>query len=105
MAEPATSSPPADAPSAIASPAAPAPSASAGDAPPSRWRFASIFALRRTIPLWAQAVLGILCVTLCLLGWWRVTRGDYEHRIIGYYALPSPRETFEAFADLWFDEE
>src|SRR5438105_45219 len=98
--------PPADAQSAIASPAAPAPNVPSDANPMTRKPAASIFALRRPIPLWMQAVLGIACVTVCLVGWWWVTRGaEDEQRMVAHYALPSPRETFEALPDLWFNED
>src|SRR4051794_37797015 len=112
MVEPAKSSPsdakagqmpPPDASSSIASPAAPAAGLVAGATAPLSPR-SSIFALRRAIPIWAQAVLGIVCVSLCLLVWWWVTRGDYEDRIVSSIYFPSPRETFEAFPSLWFDQ-
>ncbi len=80
--------------------------ASSGDTPRGPSIIGSIFALRRSIPIWAQAVLGIACVTVCLLIWWYVTRGPEEQRIIpSAKGLPSPRETFDSFSRLWFDRE
>jgi NitT/TauT family transport system permease protein len=65
-----------------------------------------LFALRRSIPLWAQAVLGILCIAACLATWWYVTHGPPTERIVSYFTLPSPKETFSKFyPDLWVDLE
>jgi NitT/TauT family transport system permease protein len=66
----------------------------------------ALFALRRNIPLWVQAVLGILCLAACLGTWWYVTRGEPDERILSYYTLPSPKETFSKFyPELWIDRE
>jgi NitT/TauT family transport system permease protein len=63
-------------------------------------------ALRRSVPLWAQVVLGILCVAVCLGLWWYVTRGEPDERILSYYTIPSPKETFSKFyPELWVERE
>ncbi len=68
--------------------------------------FGLIFGLRRSMPVWGQAVLGIACVTVCLVAWWYVTRGPEEQRIIpSAKGLPSPREAFDSFPRLWFERE
>jgi NitT/TauT family transport system permease protein len=46
----------------------------------------------------------MLCLALCLLIWWAVTRGPSEDRIIPYGIFPSPGETVAAFHSLWFDK-
>jgi NitT/TauT family transport system permease protein len=63
--------------------------------------FRALFALRKEIPPWQSALFGLLCVALVFGLWWFVTRS--EHRIIDYYTLPSPAETFESFPSLWFE--
>jgi ABC-type nitrate/sulfonate/bicarbonate transport system permease component len=63
------------------------------------------FALRQpptTVQSW---FFGILCLATVLALWWFVTRGEGSERILGYFTLPSPRETFESFHSLWFDRE
>jgi NitT/TauT family transport system permease protein len=45
--------------------------------------------------------LGVLCVAACLAGWWFVTRGDAEARLISPIALPSPQETFSRLPELF----
>jgi NitT/TauT family transport system permease protein len=65
-----------------------------------------LFALRSTLPVWSQVVLGILCLAGCLGGWWYVTRGEPDQRLVSYYTLPSPKETFSQFyPGLWIDRE
>ncbi len=62
------------------------------------------FALRRSVPGWQAALMGILGVSACLLLWWFVTRGAPEERIIPpSKGLSSPAETFASFPSLWFD--
>lgn len=60
------------------------------------------FTLRGDVPLWLQLLLGALCIALVFLVWWYVTRGEAEERIVNYYTLPSPTETFGKFyPELW----
>ncbi len=44
---------------------------------------------------------GAGCIGLVLLVWWFLSRGEGDARIIDAYTLPSPKETFESFPDLW----
>jgi NitT/TauT family transport system permease protein len=68
-----------------------------------RGSLADLFALRKEIPLWQQALAGLLCVALVFGLWWYVTRGETEEdRIL---AMPSPAETFGAFPTVWYDLE
>lgn len=70
-----------------------------------RHYFGDLFALRKEAPLWQVPIFSLLCVTLCALLWWWLTRGEAEERILGYSTLPSPAETFASFPSLWFDRE
>ena len=65
----------------------------------------TLLTIRSEIPFWQRMFFGIACVALCLGLWWFVTRGEAEQRILGPTVLPSPRETFATFPDLWFDRE
>ncbi len=65
------------------------------------WRW---MALRREIPRWEAALLGLFCVALCFGGWWLLTRENADgERILAVYVLPSPSETFQEFPSLWFE--
>lgn len=60
--------------------------------------------LRKPVGQVPAALLGMSCVLLCLAGWWFVTRGfEGESRIVGPLTLPSPKETFGEFKNLWFE--
>jgi len=59
--------------------------------------------LRTPIAAWKAVALGFACVGLILLGWWFLTRGPVEERIVNPLTLPSIGETFGAFHELWFD--
>ena len=59
--------------------------------------------LRKPLSRWQALGLGMSCVLLCLAGWWFVTLGAYESRIVGPLTLPSPAETFGKFSELWND--
>jgi ABC-type nitrate/sulfonate/bicarbonate transport system permease component len=59
--------------------------------------------LRRPVPIWQSILFGACCLALCLAGWWFVTRGEPEARILSPAVLPSPGETFATFPSLWFD--
>ena len=62
------------------------------------------WALRRPVPRWQGALLGLACIMSFLALWWLFTRGDTgEDRLIGPSTLPSPEETFGEFHDLWFE--
>lgn len=60
--------------------------------------------LRKPVPHWEAFLLGAACVALCLAGWWFVTRGEAEERIVGPITLPSPHETFSRFDDLFSEQ-
>ena len=61
------------------------------------------WALRRPVPRWQAALLGVACVVSVLALWWLLTRGSTgEDRLIGPLTLPRPEETFGKFHDLWF---
>jgi ABC-type nitrate/sulfonate/bicarbonate transport system permease component len=62
------------------------------------------FALRRQVPGWQAALMGVVGVSACLGLWWFVTLGAPEERIISpSKGLSSPAETFASFPSLWFD--
>jgi ABC-type nitrate/sulfonate/bicarbonate transport system permease component len=67
--------------------------------PPSRR-----FALRSDIPQWKTLFYGALCIAVCGGIWWFLTRGETaESRILNPYILPSPKEAFESFPELWYN--
>jgi ABC-type nitrate/sulfonate/bicarbonate transport system permease component len=56
----------------------------------------------RDTPSYVEGLLfGTGCIGLLLLVWWFLSRGEGDARIIDAYTLPSPKETFESFPDLW----
>jgi NitT/TauT family transport system permease protein len=60
--------------------------------------------LRAEAPFWQVVAFGMLAIALCLGGWWFLTRGEPEERILPpSKGLPSPGETFASFPSLWFD--
>jgi len=62
------------------------------------------FTLRREVPAWQGAVMGLAGVCACFALWWYVTRGVAEERIIPpSKGLSSPAETFASFHSLWFE--
>jgi NitT/TauT family transport system permease protein len=66
----------------------------------------SYFALRRPVPQWQAALLGLGCILVVLGIWYVLTAGEQsEDRIIPYTTLPSPAETFSQtkLKELWFD--
>jgi NitT/TauT family transport system permease protein len=63
------------------------------------------FTLRKPVPPVQAVLLGVLCVACCAIGWWAVTYGPNEERLVGPLTLPSPAETFAQFHDLWFEFE
>src|SRR5262245_31686313 len=62
------------------------------------------FKLRKPGPMWESFLLGIACIALCLSGWWFLTRGPVETRIIGPLTLPSPSETFSQLSELFGED-
>jgi ABC-type nitrate/sulfonate/bicarbonate transport system permease component len=71
------------------------------DKPASGWP--PLFALRREIPRWLAVLFGLLCIALCAGGWWYLTKGAPEERMVSPSILPSPQATFGDFRSLWFD--
>jgi ABC-type nitrate/sulfonate/bicarbonate transport system permease component len=59
------------------------------------------FTLRKPAPIWESFLLGLLCIGLVLLGWWAITRGPAEERLVGPLTLPSPYETFSKTKELF----
>jgi ABC-type nitrate/sulfonate/bicarbonate transport system permease component len=56
----------------------------------------------RDAPSYAEGLaFGAACIAFVLLVWWLLTLGEGDARIVDAYTLPSPRETFESFPDLW----
>ncbi|HEX3447683.1 MAG TPA: ABC transporter permease [Isosphaeraceae bacterium] len=69
-----------------------------------RWLLDLRFALRRGLPAWQAAFMGLVGVFVCLALWWFLTNGPTEERIIPpSKGLSSPAETFASFHSLWFD--
>jgi len=63
------------------------------------------FTLRREVPPWQRALMGVACLCACFALWWYLTRGAPEERIIPRgNGLATPFETFESFPSLWFDK-
>jgi len=59
----------------------------------------------RDVPSYAEGlVFGAGCIGLVLLVWWFLSAGEGDSRIIDAYTLPTPKETFESFPDLWHRE-
>ena len=93
--------------SASTKPAAPAESGSRRDS--TGW-FARTWrewtTLRKPVPTWQAVFLGVLCIAACGSVWWFITLGDVaEERLVSPASIPSPRETFSKFHDLWFEYE
>jgi NitT/TauT family transport system permease protein len=87
---------------AMAAPAVPAAATPAAAARPRRrtWKF---FGIRQSAPRWQVLFFSLLCIATVGALWWYLTSGPYEERIVSYNKLPSPRETFSTFKELWFD--
>ena len=62
-----------------------------------------MFRLRTPIAAWQAIFWSALCIALCGVLWWFVTRGDAEERLFSPLVLPSPTETFAKFHSLWYD--
>ncbi|MCX6904100.1 MAG: ABC transporter permease subunit [Verrucomicrobia bacterium] len=61
--------------------------------------------VRRELPETNALGLTVLFVSLLLLGWWFVTRGETpEQRILNPIILPSPMEVLQAFPRLHFEQ-
>ena len=59
--------------------------------------------LRKPVSRLQAVGLGVACILLCLTGWWLITHGANESRLVGPLTLPSPAETFSKFSELWND--
>jgi len=57
--------------------------------------------LRKPVPVWEAFLLGAACILLCGAGWWLITRGEGEQRLVGPLTLPSPEETFSQLPRLF----
>lgn len=56
----------------------------------------------RDAPSYAEGLaFGAACIAFVLLVWWLLTVGEGDARLVDAYTLPSPKETFESFPDLW----
>jgi ABC-type nitrate/sulfonate/bicarbonate transport system permease component len=56
----------------------------------------------RDTPSYAEGlVFGAGCIGFVLFVWWLLTAGEGDARLVDAYTLPSPKETFESFPDLW----
>jgi ABC-type nitrate/sulfonate/bicarbonate transport system permease component len=56
----------------------------------------------RDAPSYSEGLaFGAACIAFVLLVWWLLTLGEGDARIVDAYTLPSPKETFESFPDLW----
>lgn len=60
-------------------------------------------ALRKPLARWKAIALGLMCVLIAFVAWAGVTSGAAEERLVGPLTLPSPRETFGKFNELWVD--
>ena len=47
---------------------------------------------------------GAGCIGFVLLVWWFLSAGEGDSRIVDAYTLPTPKETFQSFPDLWHRE-
>lgn len=56
--------------------------------------------IRGQVPPTAAVVLGLIPLVLMLLGWWMLTRGAPEERVLSPVILPSPGEVVESLGDL-----
>lgn len=60
-------------------------------------------ALRKPLARWKAITLGLMCVLAAFVAWAAITSGTAEERLVGPLTLPSPRETFGKFRELWVD--
>jgi NitT/TauT family transport system permease protein len=65
----------------------------------------SWFEIRGPIGTIERIVLGIVPIVLILVGWWFITHGAQQDRIISSAILPSPLEVVKSFPSLWFQAE
>lgn len=71
--------------------------------PVRRW-LRDLITLRKPVPRWEALSLSVLCVLVVLAGWWFITRGEPEERIVGPITLPSPHETFAIVPELFSED-
>ncbi len=56
----------------------------------------------RDAPSYAEGlVFGAACIGFILFLWWLLTVGEGDARLVDAYTLPSPRDTFGSFGELW----
>ena len=56
----------------------------------------------RDTPTYVEGlVFGAGCIALMLFVWWFLSAGEGDSRIVDAYTLPTPKETFESFPELW----
>jgi ABC-type nitrate/sulfonate/bicarbonate transport system permease component len=56
----------------------------------------------RDAPSYGEGLLfGAGCIGFVLLVWWLLTVGQGDARLVDAYTLPSPKETFASFPELW----
>ena len=65
--------------------------------------FTGFFKIRDEPSVWGKMVMGSLCLGLIALGWWFVTLGEAEERVVSPSTRGSPSEVFGTFHSLWFD--
>src|SRR4026209_365423 len=62
-----------------------------------------MFALRVSPAPLTRRLLGVGAVALTVLGWWMVTRGVAEERLVSPVILPSPAEVWTSLPSLFRD--
>lgn len=56
----------------------------------------------RDAPSYSESLFfGAACIGFVLFVWWLLTIGEGDARLVDAYTLPSPRETFASFPELW----
>ena len=56
--------------------------------------------IRGQVPTTTSLLLGLIPLALLLLGWWTMTRGIPEERVLGPTILPSPSEVIQSLGEL-----
>jgi len=56
--------------------------------------------IRGRVPSGVSVLLGFIPLIILLIGWWLLTRGIPEERVLGPTILPSPAEVVQSFGDL-----
>lgn len=65
--------------------------------------FTGFFKIRDEPSVLGRLFMGGLFVGLILGGWWLVTRGPVETRVVPPQVIGSPAEVFGSFSSLWFE--